>query len=614
MLRLGRLSSRVQRVLNVSPKASPANLQVRRCGVFASFDLTNNEVGTRTDEAIVRDMCNKIQHRGPDGTGVSTGPFGQGGRWALGHTRLAIVAPEEKAADQPFVIPVAEKKENLALVANGEIYNHENLFHSLVDKHGISKDTRISRSDCEVILHAYKSIGPDATAKALDGMFAFVLIDETKNTIFAGRDPCGIKPLYYAVSSDGKMVGFASELKALVGLPNISNIYEFPNGHYYTPETGFVQYYDPSWKRFATEGSQEAEVAPWKDGKEPTINDLRDALDMAVKKRLMSDVEFGMFLSGGIDSCIVGQLMMKHCREMGIPPIPSFTVGMKDGPDLMAARAMAKELGTEHHERMFTAEEAFEVVDKVVYHIETYNAELIRSAIPNWFLAEAASQKVKMVITGEGADELWAGYSYFEDASSPEALHRELVRIHSRLGVANLLRTDRMTMAHSLEARVPFLDVINMEAVMSLNPSEKMIVKGGDARQREKAYLRRIFEPSHHGITIPEPILWRMKAMQCEGVGENWVSVLQSRLNEKVSDAALKEAKDRWPFETPQTKEEYYYREVFESHYPNCERVPKTWEGGFRAGGAEWKSDAYTREGLVDPSRLTHSLQSKFAS
>ena len=246
---------------------------------------------------------------------------------------------------------------------------------------------------------------------------------------------------------------------------------------------------------------------------------------------------------------------------------------------------------------------------QVVYHIETYNAELIRSAVPNWFLAELASKHVKMVITGEGADELWAGYAYFEDAPSPEALHRELVRIYGALAVANLQRTDRITMAHGIEARVPFLDVEYTRLAMSVDPARKTMVKGGASHEREKAYLRRMFEREHDGCVIPEPVLWRMKAMQCEGVGEGWVAKLQAHVSSKVTDAQMAEAAARYPHDTPQTKEEYYYRTVFEKNFPGCEHVPTLWEGGCRAGGAEWQSDAYTREGLADVSRLTHALQ-----
>mmetsp|Transcript_16961 Transcript_16961/g.34348 ORF Transcript_16961/g.34348 Transcript_16961/m.34348 type:complete len:612 (-) Transcript_16961:73-1908(-) len=574
----------------------------RKCGLFAAFSPSPREE-ERTSEDTVKRMCKRIEHRGPDGTGMAFGSWGQAGRWALGHTRLAIVAPDEKSANQPFEHPTT------AMVANGEIYNHKDVYARLEKEYGYT-GTPLSHSDCEVVAHAYKVMGADKMARSLDGMFAFVLIDYENNTFVAGRDPTGIKPLYYACSSDGTIVGFASELKALVDLYGIANIYEFPNGHYYTPEAGFVKYYDPEWQYYVTESGATKE-APWVLNEEPTAEELRESLDKAVKKRLMADVDFGLFLSGGVDSCIVGQLMLKHCRDMGYPHPNSYTIGMEDGPDLMAARAMSKELGTKHHERIFNVQEAFAVIEKVVYHIETYNAELIRSAIPNYFLAERAAADVKMVITGEGADEMWAGYAYFEDAPSPEAMHKELCRIYNHLGVANLLRADRMTMAHGLEARVPFLDVQHTAMAMKLDPRKKLITKGGAPEQREKAYLRHMFDRPHDGITIPKPVLWRMKAMQCEGIGEDWVSILQRKVSEKVSDAAMAEASKRFPHETPQTKEEYFYRELFDNYFPNCEKVPQMWEGGYRAGGAEWKSTAYTREGLKEVGRLTHALQGK---
>ena len=347
---------------------------------------------------------------------------------------------------------------------------------------------------------------------------------------------------------------------------------------------------------------------------------MRQSLDAAVWKRMMSDVKFGMFLSGGIDSCIIGQLMLAHCRAHLGPEHhspPSFTVGMADSPDLMAAREMARLLGTTHHEKIFTTDEAIGVIEDVVYHMETYNAELIRSAVPNYFLAQLAKEHgVKMVLTGEGADELWGGYAYFQDAPSAGAVHRELVRIYNHLGVANLLRADRMTMAHGVEARVPFLDTLNTALTMGVHPRRKLFDAARFAETGEpgeKAYLRRAFERTHGGVTIPQPLLWRAKAMQCEGVGEDWVSQLQAAVSARVTDAQLADALTRFPHSTPVTKEEYYYRHLFNSHYPGCDAVPTLWDGGCRAGGAEWDSASYTREGLADVSRLTHSLQGKYA-
>lgn len=545
----------------------------RWCGLVATLE------GSRTTTAVMERACDRIVHRGPDGRGLKKGKMSNDVEWAIGHTRLAIVAPNEKAAAQPF-----ELDDHVDFAANGEIYAHHELWNQLVEE-GYEGELK-GHSDCEVIGHLYKHCGPEETMRRLEsaGMFAFVLIN--KDSVFAARDPVGIKPLYYGTSKEGKVVAFASELKALVEVPDLEEIREFPPGHYLY-QNEFKKYYDPQWTLDPRAGSE----------------DVRQALDKAVERRMMTDVPYGLFLSGGIDSCIVGQLMVAKVPTEGIP---SFTVGMAGSPDLMAARAMSKELKTVHHERIFTAEEAVGVIDKVVYHMETYNAELIRSAVPNYFLAELASKHVKMVLTGEGADELWAGYAYFRDAPSPEALQKELVRIYGHLGVANLLRTDRMTMAHSLEARVPFLDVKNTATAMSVLPALKMPDPTRDPG--EKAFLRTAFEREHHGVTIPYDLLWRPKAMQCEGVGMDWVSILQKEVSSRVSDEEMAKAAETFPHETPQSKEEYYYRRVFNSHYGyKCDKVPTPWPGGCRAGGAEWQSDTYTRFGLANVDRLKHA-------
>ncbi|KAJ1455440.1 hypothetical protein M885DRAFT_464398 [Pelagophyceae sp. CCMP2097] len=585
----------------------------RRCGIFAVFDYDGTD---RANNAVVQASCAKIAHRGPDGVGVAAGKWATGaGVFALGHTRLAIVAPDEVAANQPF-----ELGGGLAMVSNGEIYDHGKLWTALVAD-GYDASKLQSRSDCEVIAHLYAHRGAAAAAEALTdaGMFAFCLVDSNRGagSIFAARDPTGIKPLYYGVDAAGRVAAMASELKALVDVPGLSDIQEFPCGHYYTPEAGFVRYYEPAWATPEAAARFDESTALPQDEAQLT-EQVRDSMDHAVGKRMMSDVEFGLFLSGGVDSCIVGQLMMKRCREeLGISAPPSYTVGMADSPDIMAARAMARELGSTHHERLFTAAEAVAIVEKVVYHIETYNAELIRSAIPNYFLAELAGDTshggVKMVLTGEGADELWAGYAYFADAPDAQRVHSELTRIYGALGTANLLRTDRMTMAHSLEARVPFLDVGNTALVMGIHPRHKLPaprVPGG--KPFEKAFLRRAFEREHGGVTIPADLLWRPKAMQCEGVGEDWVAILQAALSDRVSDALLADAPNRFPHETPQSKEEYFYRDIFEQRFgKRCEFIPRPWVGGCRAAGAAWTSASYTRHGLADVSKLTHAFQAK---
>lgn len=363
--------------------------------------------------------------------------------------------------------------------------------------------------------------------------------------------------------------------------------------------------------------------APWEDeNQDISDDDIREAFTKAVKKRMMSDVDYGFFLSGGVDSAVVSNVLLplyKEAKEAegDFSPIPTFTVGMENSPDVMAAKEVVKDLGGEkcikHTIRHFTPDEVFEKIPEIIYHMETYEAELIRSSIPNWFLAEAASKEVKMVLTGEGADELFAGYLYFQDAETPTQLQNELRRIYGMLGNINLHRTDRMTMAHGLEARVPFLDTEFTKMIMSIDPKRKMVdaeaVKN-NARGREKTMLRELYEGANvDGDTIPKPVLWRAKAMQCEGVGEDWVSILQAEVSSLVSDEEMEGAAEKFPIHTPQTKEEYYYRRIFHQNFPGMDHVVTPWEGGGRAMGAEWKSDMYTREGLKNVDLLSHSLQ-----
>ena len=351
-----------------------------------------------------------------------------------------------------------------------------------------------------------------------------------------------------------------------------------------------------------------------------TDDEVREAFTKAVQKRMMSDVDYGFFLSGGVDSCIVAHDLLPLYREGGDDrPIPTFTVGMENSPDLMVANAMVEALGGEkyvdHRVRTFTPDEVFDLIPKIVYHMETYEAELIRSAIPNWLLAERAAADVKMVMTGEGADELFAGYLYFQDAETPTQVQNELRRIYGMLGNINLHRTDRMTMAHGLEARVPFLDTEFTKLAMSVDPARKMVDREAvknNARGREKTMLRELFEgPNANGHSIPTPVLWRAKAMQCEGVGEDWVSILQRKVASLVSDAELEAAATTYPINTPHTKEELYYRRIYDENFHGMEHVVKLWEGGGRAMGAAFKSDTYTREGLANVNLLTHSMQEK---
>jgi len=577
------------------------------CGIVAVIDQSQPPA-----EASVREICSRMHMRGPDGQGYAAGST-SAFHWALAHQRLSIMDPSARG-DQPFksvaspVMPNSSSTNHsggAALTINGEIYNYKELYAEL------GNPTTQSSSDCEVILHLYHKLmeAPGATMASaakelcnkLDGMFAFVLVDEVRGGYVTGRDPCGKKPLYMGVRKDsqGNVTSstFASELKCLAK-EGYNDVVEIPGGHFYTPDGGVQRYHEPAWQ-FDPNFKHD-----------PTIGkkEVKAALEKACVKRMMSDVDYGLFLSGGVDSCVVGELMRPHIDNGGAP-LPSFTVGQKGSPDVMAARAVAKALGYEHHERLFTTEEALSVIDRVVFQLETYEPELIRSAIPNYFLAEFTSQKVKMVLTGEGADELFAGYVYFEGAPTPQALDIELRRIYDALGNVNLKRTDRMTMSHGLEARCPFLDKEVVSLVMSLDPALKMI--HDRESRREKAFLRNMFVDG----PIPPEVLWRQKAMQCEGVGEGWVGVLQRHCESRVSDEDFAKAAERFPLNTPQTKEEYVYRDIFDAHYGGLEQFVWVWPGGCRAGAAAWDtSEVYTRKGLVDTGRLTHALQGASSS
>ncbi|KAL7560628.1 hypothetical protein ACA910_001314 [Epithemia clementina (nom. ined.)] len=611
--------------------------------------LSSCNIPLLTNLAVLEQTTAKLRHRGPDGQQTARGSLllnggaGVGGappQWAMGHTRLAIVDPHSSQANMPFVLQFDHMR--IVLVANGEIYNHEAVYDTLVRDHGWTHP-RQSHSDCEVIAHACACLGPEQATKLLDGMFAFtiLLMDHKKQTarLFCARDPVGIKPLYYGQSKSSTTNTtttttnvpppppaylFASELKALVDHVNASTVQAIPPGHSWSPEQGLVRYYQPAW--LCDETYQPGQPP------QPTPDELREAFRAAVKKRMMSDVDYGFFLSGGVDSCIVAHALLPMYRadhnnhqdnnKGDDRPIPCFTVGMEDSPDLMAAQAMVQALGgpkyVDHRRRIFTANEVFDLIPHIIYHMETYEAELIRSAIPNWFLAERAGADVKMVLTGEGADELFAGYLYFMDAQTPTQVQTELKRIYGMLGDINLHRTDRMTMAHGLEARVPFLDTKFTALAMSLDPAVKMVQRDAVARNapgREKTFLRQLFAgPNDNGHSIPTPVLWRAKAMQCEGVGEDWVSLLQARVSSLVTDAELAAAPQLYPQNPPQTKEEVYYRRIYEEYFPNLSHVITPWEGGCRAGGAAWESTAYTRTGLGNTNLLTHAFQKKAAA
>ena len=506
------------------------------CGVIAAQPRPG--AATNVEAAInpVRAAVERLGHRGPDGLSVRVV-----GGVVLGHCRLSIIDLVGGAQ------PLYSEDGRVALIANGEIYNHKALRARLEGRHAFR-----THSDSEVIVHLYEDSGAECV-KALDGMFAFVLTDGVR--LLAARDALGVKPLYMGVDHDGTL-WFASEIKALAA--QCPQIEEFPPGHLFTTDGGLRRWFDPSWSR------------PLEDPAPFSAPALVQLLKRAVEKRLMSDVPFGVSLSGGLDSSLIAALMRPCVEELH-----SFAVGLEGAPDLRAARRVAEHLGTHHHEYVYTPSEAVDVLETVVAHLESYDPALLRSAIPSFFLSRLASQHVKMILNGEGADEAFAGYGYLAAIDDPAALQRESVRLLSGLHNLNLQRLDRMTMAHGLEGRVPFLDVEFLECATSLDPRIKLHCHG----RLEKWPLRAAF----HGM-LPDEILWRPKLEFAQGTGSEWT--LRRHCEAIVSDADFADAERRFPMDTPQTKEAYQYRQLFDALFPGepLRRTVGRWRGTFDAG------------------------------
>ena len=582
------------------------------CGIVAAILLDKQAKLKNKEEAakLGAKLTGRLMHRGPDDMGVHVGE-----NFWMGHTRLSIVDP--KNGHQPLT----DQSKTSFVVANGEIYNHKALKEEL----RIGDEELVTHSDSEVIIHAYKKIGNEVCTKLI-GMFGFVLVTEDGD-VLACRDKIGIKPLYMGKSKDGTEMFFASELKAIVDQCTPDDLMLVPAGHYWTRETGLVDYYQPEWDvenysaQFQTADNQVESLSEKSDSEESTpkrfatAEECKKSLEEAVILRCMADVEVGLLLSGGLDSSILGAIMVQpHVRKhlTATKKLKSFAVGQEGSPDIIAARCVAEQLGTDHIEAIFTPEMAFEILENVVYHAETYEPELLRSCIPNYFLAKKTAEHVKVVLTGEGSDELWSGYLYYNDCKDAMTLQNENRRILKAVQVANLQRCDRMAMAHSLEARVPFFDVNNLAVSMRVDPAKKLIKKGADKSEDqfcEKWMLRKMYED----IVAPE-VVWRTKAMQCEGVGMTWVKALQNHISTNlVTDEQFAKADSLFPKNPPQTKEEYYYRTIFEKYYPGCEKFVHVWPGGCRAGGAPWKNEQYTRAGLVNTEMLKkgHGLADK---
>lgn len=513
------------------------------CGIFGLF---GTQMSQEELEDMAKRMVEKLHHRGPDDHGfhvLELRADGDGkdtrlaGRGMVGHTRLSIVDVE--GGHQPLYTP----QEDCVLICNGEIYNHKEL------RQGLQQPYRFcTNSDSEVILALYKQEGMDFLAK-LDGMFAFILVDFAKQRVVVARDPIGIKTLVTAKGENGELY-FSSEVKALP--KDIVEIKEFPNGNYWDSTTGeFKRYYEPSWWQDSELGDMAVPSAP------ADLEKVRMVFERAVKKRLMADVPVGVFLSGGLDSSLVAAVAKKYNTQ---EVLHSFSVGLENSPDLAAAREVAEFLGTRHHERIFTIEEGVQKVRDVIYYLETYDPGTIRSGVPMSMLTELTSKHVKVSLSGEGSDEVFAGYLYFYDSPSVEELHRETVRKVKGLHGAQVQFVDRLTMMHSLEGRVPFLDLDLLDAIFSMRPEDKLPVHG---QTIEKHILRKAFEGY-----LPESVLWRQKEQFGDGVGFGWIDGLKAHCEATISDEQMAMAKVKFPHDPPSTKEQYFYRSIFEELFP----------------------------------------------
>jgi asparagine synthase (glutamine-hydrolysing) len=506
------------------------------CGIIGVFDLKQKPGELRP---TVLSMSKKVRHRGPDWSGIYCCDNA-----ILAHERLAIVDPVSGAQ------PLKSKDENLILTVNGEIYNHLELRKNLKNEYNF-----LTNSDCEIILALYSERGTDFLNE-LNGIFAFALYDRTKDRYFIARDHMGIIPLYRGWDKHGNFY-VASELKALESLcPSVET---FPPGHYLWSGDGQLKkWYNPTWSDFD-------EV---KDNTS-SITALRKSLEDAVHRQLMSDVPYGVLLSGGLDSSIVSAIARKYAamriesqdlKEAWWPRLHSFAVGLKGSPDLAAARSVADHIGTVHHEVVFSIQEGLDALSDVIYHLETYDVTTVRASTPMYLLARVIkSMGVKMVLSGEGADEIFGGYLYFHKAPDAKSFHEETVRKLGKLYLYDCLRANKALAAWGIEGRVPFLDREFLDVAMTLNPADKMAGNG----KMEKWILRKAFED-----ILPASVAWRQKEQFSDGVGYNWIDTLKSMVSEKVSDAQMETAKLRFPVNPPMTKEEYYYRSIFAEHFP----------------------------------------------
>ena len=509
------------------------------CGIVGAFDL-------KTDPQVLRptvlEMSKKLRHRGPDWSGIYCGD-----KAIIAHERLSIVDPESGGQ------PLYSKDRKLILGVNGEIYNHRDIRKQYEGKYEF-----LTGSDCEVILALYR----DKKEKFLDemnGIFAFALYDEEEDAYLIARDHIGIIPLYMGWDKFGNFY-VGSELKSLEGY--CTKIQEFPPAHYlYSKEGENKPWLMREWR----------EYEKLKD-KPANIDDLKKALENAVHRQLMSDVPYGVLLSGGLDSSITSALAKKFSgkrvededkKDAWWPQLHSFVIGLEGAPDLAAAKKVAEHIGTIHHEIHYTIQEGLDAIRDVIYHIETYDVTSVRASTPMYMLARVIkSMGIKMVLTGEGADEIFGGYLYFHKAPNAEEFHKESVLKVSRLHMYDCLRANKSLAAWGVEGRVPFLDKEFLDVAMRFNPEAKMAKDG----KMEKYPLRKAFED-----ILPESVAWRQKEQFSDGVGYSWIDTLKQIAREQVTDEMMENAKYRFPVHTPMNKEEYMYRAIYSEHFPSDE-------------------------------------------
>lgn len=507
------------------------------CGIVSIFNIQEQTPELR--QKALR-MSQKIRHRGPDWSGIYTG-----GSAILCHERLSIVDPE--SGKQPLFS--SDKKQVLAV--NGEIYNHQDIRRRYAGRYQFQ-----TGSDCEVILALYRDRGIDFL-EDLSGIFAFALYDAERDEFLIARDPIGVIPLYIGYDDDGKLY-LASELKALEG--QCDRYEPFLPGHYYwSREPGMKRYYKRDWFSYDAVKDNAA-----------SVTDIHDALEAAVKRQLMSDVPYGVLLSGGLDSSVISAIAEKFSERRiedddkeraWWPRLHSFAVGLKGAPDLAKAKLVADYIGTVHHEINYTIQEGLDAIRDVIYFIETYDVTTVRASTPMYLLARVIkSMGIKMVLSGEGADEIFGGYLYFHKAPSPKAFHEETVRKLSKLYMYDCLRANKSLSAWGVEGRVPFLDKEFLDVAMRTNPEAKMC----PGKTIEKRIVREAF-----ANMLPDEVAWRQKEQFSDGVGYSWIDTLKKITSDQVRDEQMAHAAERFPINPPRNKEEYYYRSIFAEHFPS---------------------------------------------